>query len=208
MDFNKLKIYDISQPVFDCEIYPGDPKPEKILISSTANNDPCNITKFMMCAHNGTHIDSPNHFINNGKTIDKIPLNKLVGACYVKEFNGEFKEIDARNLINEAKNKYNGSEKKLLLKGDLVVSIDAAKYLALYGIDLIGNEAQTIGPLNAPMAVHLELLGKDIVMLEGIRLNNIKEGVYFLNTAPINLNGCDGAPCRTILIDFLNTNGE
>lgn len=204
MDFNKLKIYDISQPVFGCEIYPKDPEPQKIKISSIDNNDPCNITKLIMCAHNGTHIDSPNHFINDGKTIDQVPLNKLIGVCYVKEFNGEFKKNDAVNLINEAKNKFNGSEKKLLLKGNVVVSLEASKYFADYGIDLIGNESQTIGPIDAPMAVHLVLLGKEVVLLEGIRLNNIKEGVYFLNTAPINLNGCDGAPCRAILIDVFN----
>ena len=69
---------------------------------------------------------------------------------------------------------------------------------------MIGNESQTIGPIDAPMEVHLVLLGKEVVLLEGIRLNNIKEGVYFLNTAPINLNGCDGAPCRAILIDVFN----
>ena len=67
---------------------------------------------------------------------------------------------------------------------------------------LLGNESQTVGPEEAPMAVHLALLGKGVVLLEGIRLKEVPEGVYLLNAAPLNLSGADGAPCRAILTDF------
>ncbi|WP_242843633.1 hypothetical protein [Ruminococcus bicirculans (ex Wegman et al. 2014)] len=65
---------------------------------------------------------------------------------------------------------------------------------------LLGNESQTVGPENAPMEVHLILLGAGTVLLEGIRLAEVSEGVYFLNAAPLNLSGADGSPCRAILI--------
>ena len=68
-------------------------------------------------------------------------------------------------------------------------------------IDLIGNESQTVGPLEAPAQVHYELLAKEVVLLEGIRLDGVKEGVYLLNAAPINLGGSVGAPCRAVLIE-------
>ena len=55
--------------------------------------------------------------------------------------------------------------------------------------------------VSAPMAVHLALLGADVILLEGIRLAELREGVYLLNAAPLNLAGADGAPCRAILID-------
>ena len=71
---------------------------------------------------------------------------------------------------------------------------------AAYNILLLGNESQTVGPQNAPMEVHLALLGANVILLEGIRLSKIIEGVYFLNAAPLNLSGADGAPCRAILI--------
>jgi arylformamidase len=51
------------------------------------------------------------------------------------------------------------------------------------------------------MAVHIELLRADVVLLEGIRLADVSEGVYFLNAAPLNLSGADGSPCRAILIE-------
>ena len=65
---------------------------------------------------------------------------------------------------------------------------------------LLGNESQTVGPENAPMEVHLILLGAGAVLLEGIRLAEVSDGVYFLNAAPLNLSGADGSPCRAILI--------
>lgn len=67
---------------------------------------------------------------------------------------------------------------------------------------LLGNESQTVGPENAPMEVHLLLLGANVVLLEGIRLSEVSEGVYFLNAAPLNLSGADGSPCRAVLIDI------
>ena len=62
------------------------------------------------------------------------------------------------------------------------------------------SESQTVGPLEAPAQVHYELLGAEVVLLEGIRLGEVKEGVYMLNAAPLNLGQADGALCRAILI--------
>ena len=77
---------------------------------------------------------------------------------------------------------------------------EGAKVFASARILLFGNESQTVGPENAPMQVHLIMLGADIVLLEGIRLGGVDEGVYMLNAAPINLGASDGAPCRAVLM--------
>ena len=77
----------------------------------------------------------------------------------------------------------------------------AEKVFASSDILLLGNEPQTVGPQNAPMAVHLALLSADVILLEGIRLAEVSEGIYFLNAAPLNLAGADGSPCRAVLID-------
>lgn len=65
---------------------------------------------------------------------------------------------------------------------------------------LLGNESQTVGPEDAPMEVHVILLGAGVILLEGIRLKDVSEGVYLLNAAPLNLSGADGSPCRAVLI--------
>ena len=80
--------------------------------------------------------------------------------------------------------------------------MEAAEVFAEADILLLGNESQTVGPKDAPMAVHKVLLGKGVVLLEGIRLSEVSEGIYFLNSAPLNLSGADGSPCRAVLIDF------
>ncbi len=195
-----MKIYDISQEVFGCQVYPGDPAPEKKMLNSIEKGDLYNLTTFSMCAHNGTHIDAPFHFLEDGKTVDDICLEAFVGMAYVAEHHGIVSGDDAEEIIEKAKKQNPEAAKRILIKGDVEVSSEAAKVFASSGILLLGNEPQTVGPQNAPMAVHLVLLGADVVLLEGIRLAEVSEGVYFLNAAPLNLSGADGSPCRAILI--------
>ncbi len=195
-----MKIYDISQEVFGCQVYPGDPAPEKKMLSLIEKGDLYNLTTFSMCAHNGTHIDAPFHFLKDGKTVDDLCLEAFVGMAYVAEHHGIVSGDDAAEIIEKAKKQNPEAAKRILIKGDVEVSLDAAKVFASSDILLLGNEPQTVGPQNAPMAVHLALLGADVVLLEGIRLAEVSEGVYFLNAAPLNLSGADGSPCRAILI--------
>ena len=197
-----MKIYDISQEVFSCQVYPGDPKPEKKILKSMEKGEVYNLSAFDMCAHNGTHIDAPFHFIKDGKTVDEICLEAVVGMAYVAEHNGIVTADDAEIILEKAKKQNIDSAKRILIKGDVEVSLEAAKVFASSNILLLGNEPQAIGPQNAPMAVHLELLGAGVILLEGIRLSEVPEGVYLLNAAPLNLSGADGSPCRAVLIDF------
>ena len=195
-----MKIYDISQKVFSCEVYPGDPVPEKKVLKSMQKGEVYNLTAFSMCAHNGTHIDAPFHFIKDGKTVDEICLEVFVGMAYVAEHHGIVTGDDATEIIEKAKIQNSEAAKRILIKGDVEVSLEAAKIFASADILLLGNEPQTVGSENAPMAVHLVLLAADVVLLEGIRLSAVPEGVYFLNAAPLNLSGADGSPCRAVLI--------
>ena len=196
-----MKIYDISQEVFSCRVYPGDPVPEKKAISLMEKGELYNLTAFSMCAHNGTHIDAPFHFIGDGKTVDAICLEIFVGMAYVAEHHGIVSGNDAIEIIEKANVLNPEAAKRILIKGPAVVSLEAAKEFASRGVLLLGNESQTVGPEDAPMAVHQVLLGSNVILLEGIRLAEVSEGIYFLNAAPLNLFGADGSPCRAILID-------
>ena len=59
-------IMDITQELFSCHVYPGDPHPEMTRLQRIENGDVCNLTAFSMCAHTGTHVDAPFHFLQNG----------------------------------------------------------------------------------------------------------------------------------------------
>ena len=196
----KTMIYDISQPIFECGVYPGDPKPELQTLNRMENGDLYNLTAFSMCAHNGTHVDAPFHFIKEGKGISEIPLEKFIGKAYVVSHEGEVTAQDAAEFLKKAEMAAQGAQKRILVKGKAVIGEESARIFADAGIYLIGNESQTVGPENAPMDVHKILLGADVVLLEGIRLGYVPDGVYLLNCAPLNLGMSDGAPCRATLV--------
>ena len=192
-----MKIYDISQEVFSCAVYPGNSSPEKQALYSTQDGDLYNLTAFAMCAHNGTHIDAPFHFLSNGKTVEKMDLTHFVGDCFVARHQGDVTAQDAEMILSRA-----CGVQRILIAGKVTVTAEAAEIFAKSSIKLLGNEGQTVGPEDAPMQVHLILLKQEIALLEGIVLRDVPEGHYFLSAAPLNLGGADGAPCRAYLIDW------
>lgn len=197
-----MKIYDISQELFSCVVFPGDPAPTHEKIASMAEGALYNLTTLSLCAHNGTHIDAPYHFIKDGKTVEQLPLAKTVGWAFVAQEDGFLLAEDAHRILKDAAKAHPEAAKRILLGGKVTVTEEAARVFAEAGIDLLGNESQTVGPEDAPMQVHLTLLSREVVLLEGIRLAHVPTGVYLLSSAPISLAGSDGAPCRAILISL------
>ena len=191
-------IYDITQELFSCRVWPGDPAPSREVLADIGKGDIINLTAFSMCAHNGTHLDAPAHFIGHGKTIGELDPSAFLGHCYVARHEGDVTAADATTILERASEK-NAAE-RILVAGNATVTEEAARIFAASGVKLLGNESQTVGPEEAPMAVHLILLGADVVLLEGIVLSHVPEGRYFLTAAPLNLGGCEGAPCRAMLV--------
>ncbi len=191
-----MKYYDITQELFSSNVYPGDKAPAFRRVSQIENGDMCNVTELEMNAHNGTHIDAPAHFLKDGETIEQIPLDKLIGECTVKSFCGEIMPDDIRKL---------SGKEKILFKGECQLTEEAAEILTECGIHLVGCESQSIALVDAPMKVHLIVLGQKIVILEGLDLSKVSDGEYFLFTAPLKLGGSDGAPCRAVLCDNADT---
>ncbi|MBR4550306.1 MAG: cyclase family protein [Oscillospiraceae bacterium] len=187
-------IYDISQELFSCRVYPGDPAPEKQTLQSIEAGQVCNLSALSLCAHNGTHVDAPFHFFRDGRTVDELGLAPFVGACRVFRHAGDVTAADAERMLALA------DAERILIAGPVTVTADAARVFAAAKLRLLGNESQTVGPEGAPMEVHLLLLGAGTVLLEGLVLDGVPEGRYLLNAAPLNLGGCDGAPCRAWLM--------
>lgn len=190
-----MKLIDISQEVFSCAVYPGDPKPEKQTLAATSCGDLYNLTALSMCAHNGTHIDAPFHFLSEGKTVDQMDLDCFVGRCYVARHSGDVTADHATAILQKA-----AGVPRILIAGPATVTANAARVFADGGIRLLGNESQSVGPEDAPMEVHKILLSHEIALLEGIVLQDVPEGWYILSAVPLNLGGADGAPCRAYLM--------
>ena len=195
-----MKVFDISQEVLSCRVYPGDPAPQREILQSMESGGLYNLSSFQMCVHNGTHVDAPAHFISDGKTVEAVALESFVGMAYVAEHEGVVTAADAATILQKARSADLEAAGRILIKGNAVVSQDAAEVFAGAELRLLGNESQSVGSEDAPMAVHKTLLGKGSVLLEGIRLSEVTEGVYLLNAAPLNIAGAEGSPCRAVLI--------
>ena len=191
-------VIDISQEVLSAAVFPGDPKPSVERLLSIKDGAVCNLSALSMCAHNGTHVDAPFHFIDEGKTIEQINVEAFVGDCFVARHEGDVSAEDAVHILEQANAL--GAGERILIAGKATVTAEAARVFAQAKIRLIGNESQTVGPENAPMEVHKILLGAEVVLLEGVVLKDVLTGKYLLSAAPLNLAGCDGAPCRAVLI--------
>lgn len=190
-----MKVIDVSQEVFSCCVYPGDPAPQRQVLCSMEKGDLYNLSALSMCAHNGTHIDAPAHFIRDGKTVEQLPPDIFVGPCYVARGEGDIGAREAEEILRKA-----GGAQRILIAGNITVTKAAAEVFAAAKIKLLGNESQTVGPENAPMEVHVILLGASVCLLEGVVLKDVAEGAYLLSAAPLNLGASEGAPCRAILI--------
>ena len=134
-------IIDISQEITRCKVYPGDPIPNITKISSMEKGDLYNLSSIFMCAHNGTHVDAPSHFIKEGNTIDKIPLEYFVGECYVHSHNGEVNELDAIKIIEKAK--LNNAKDRILIKGKVKGNVVAKSLVFVTSSGVLDGDITT-----------------------------------------------------------------
>lgn len=93
-------------------------------------------------------------------------------------------------------------EKILLFKGggEAYLSTSAAFALAAAGVTLVGTDAWSIGAPHEEAGPHVELLGADIPILEGLCLSHVKEGTYTLVAFPLYLKGAEASPLRAVLL--------
>ncbi len=191
-------LIDITQELLSCRVYPGDPAPERTWLKRVGEGDPCNLSALSLCSHNGTHVDAPRHFLEEGRSLDQMGLEPFVGPCWVARCHGEIGAEDAAEILEKARAA--DAAERILAAGPCTLTEAGARVFAGAGLLLYGNESQTVGPEDAPMAVHLILLGADTALLEGVVLSGVEEGRYFLNAAPLKAAEGDGAPCRAWLM--------
>jgi arylformamidase len=206
----KLKLYDATLSIHEkMMVYPGDPPFEKKPVSRTHDGDDYNLTRITMSTHLGTHVDPPAHFIENGVTVDRIPLETLIGTGIVADLRG-YTQIDAMAL-DKAGIK---DEKRILLKTDngprllassfhqeyVDLSEDGARFLIERKVCLVGIDSLSIEHHENPGApVHHMLLEAGVLVVEGVHLLDIPPGKYEIFCLPLKIKGADGAPARVIL---------
>jgi arylformamidase len=190
-----MKIYDITRELLSAEVYPGDPTPIMLHKLQISEGDACNLSTISMCLHNGTHIDAPLHFIDGGKSAEKLDLGVFIGECKVVTFfEPEITGADIDEIPNSCE--------RLLIKGFGKSRLSKSAALALIdrGIRLVGIDHPTIGIDSDNIEVHKILLGADIAILEGLDFSGVPSGDYVLVAPPLKIKGADGVPTRAFLM--------
>lgn len=188
-----MRLYDISRELFSSPVYPGDPMPERAPFLSIKNGDVCNLTILSMGSHNGTHLDAPRHFAADGAGVSDIPLEKTIGMCRVVAAHGRITSGQIEEWVHQG-------TKKLLIKGEIIVTPQAAKTMVQCGLELLGVEGPTVGEEGTQETVHKILLGAEMVILESLVLEEPEPGNYFLAAQPLKMSELDGSPVRPVLI--------
>lgn len=208
-----MKYYDVTVAIGeDVPIYEGDPKVMIDTFMSMKDGSAANVSHVCFGAHTGTHVDAPNHFIDGTRRVDELDLDKLVGNCRVIEVEANVTAIGPEHLgdltgvervIFKTRNSTFWNEPEKGFRTDFTfLTLDAARLIADRGTKLVGIDYLSIEAFGSPdHAVHITLLEKEVVILEGVDLRGVPAGDYELICLPLKYVGGtgDGAPARTIL---------
>ncbi|MFM9904533.1 MAG: cyclase family protein [Pyrinomonadaceae bacterium] len=206
-------IYDITVPISAATpIYKGDPGVEITAFKSIASGSSANVSQITFGVHTGTHVDAPNHFIDGAKRVHELDPEKLVGPCRViqipddviaiePEHVGDFRGIS--RVIFKTRNSAFWAEPELGFRTDFTYLTPAtAKLLVDSGVVLVGIDYLSIEKSGSPgHPVHMTLLEKEVVILEGVDLREVAAGDYGMICMPLKYIGAggDGSPARTML---------
>lgn len=166
-----------------------------------------NIGQITTSTHIGTHVDAPFHFLNDGKRILDLDIERYIGRCQV---------IDLSNfpLISEEALRSKGIEhaERLLIQTTLpniptrfpdevsYITPDGAAYMASIGVKLVGVDTPSVDAITSKdLLGHHALHAHDIYILENVMLDGIDEGEYELIALPLALEEADGSPVRAVI---------
>ncbi len=150
-----------------------------------------------MSAHLGTHADAPSHVLTEGRPIGSVPLEAFVGPARVVNLMGRGEvgpDLLPRRALGVARILFR-------TRGKAFLSPLAAVRLAEKGAVLVGTDAASIDPQDAPdLPTHRALLSRGVMLLESLDLERVEPGDYRLLALPLRFSELDSSPVRAILI--------
>lgn len=181
-----------------------------VIVHNTTETIGYNMTQLSIATHQGTHLDAPFHFLDDGKTVDQLELSRCVGQAILVDLTHK-KPKEAIGVSDFAP--YGdkiGEGTKVIYRTDWFkqlpdrryftdfpyMTVELAQWLADCKIGLIGMDVPTPNPTDYD-PVHKILLGAEIVIVEGLaNLGEIGAGEFFFAAAPLRIRGRDGSPVR------------
>ncbi|MDB6072405.1 MAG: hypothetical protein JWO89_45 [Verrucomicrobiaceae bacterium] len=210
-----MRFIDLSHPLRDgLPSFPGDPVLQIAPHCTTASEARCNVSRIAMGSHQGTHLDAMFHFLDDGRTLDQMPLEWFHGPARViripksaseditvEDFakHEQYLVEGARILFETGWQREFGTSK--FFTEFLSMTQEAARYLASRKLRLIGMDTPTPG--RDYYEVHHILLAKDVemVIVESLaNLDQLPDEEFIFSGFPLNFAGRDGSPIRAVAI--------
>ena len=210
LDLEHREIFDISPTISsETPVYPGDVSFKRDVSMDFSKGDHLALSSITTTVHIGAHTDAPNHYSDKGEGIDQRDLKYYLGEAQVLDFsdfkNSLIKHDDVKSI--------NISSKRLLFKttsfnhkgpwSNEFTSFSPCliEYLSNLGVFTIGIDTPSVDPATSKgLDCHNMILKKNMAILEGINLDDVKEGTYSLIALPLKLKDADASPVRAILI--------
>ena len=126
-------------------------------------------------------------------SIGQIPLTRFVGRCIVETVSGELSAEKIGAIISKASGE---ASRRILLRGNASLSVEAAQFLAEFGVLLIGSSLQD-GWCSDITKI---LLPAHVALMTGLDLDSIDDGEYLLSASPILIPDAATSPCRAYLL--------
>lgn len=177
------------------------------------------VSRLKTSTHTGTHIDSPYHFVPEGRKLDELEADRFIRPAVLLDFShkGPKGAVTAAEL----------EEKDISIQtGDIVVirfdwtdemegksgffmespylAPDAARWLVdkdISGFGLDAGNVEDPDKMDTDKAaeIHNILLGSGLIIIEGLtNLSQVPEGRHEIFALPLKLNDCEGAPARVM----------
>jgi arylformamidase len=208
-----MKIFDISVSVGNnIPVYEGDPAVDISVSHSMAKGDAANVTNVCCGAHTGTHVDAPAHFIEGGRKIWDLDLEKLMGPARVVELGADVMAVEPRHipdlegveriLFKTRNSDFWNNNDQGFRKDFTFITPEAARMLAESGIKLVGIDYLSVEKFGSTdFGTHIAFLEKEVVIIEGLDLRAVAPAGYELICLPwkVMSDTGDGAPARAVL---------
>ena len=164
------------------------------------------ITEISLGTHSGTHIDAPAHLLKSSRSIDEVPLERLIGACRVLDCTATTRPIEKGSL-----EPFFPGPPRILLKtrpesdphfrDRTFLGESGADYLIRHHVGCVGTDAHSIEDPCGSGEIHRRLLQEQIAIIELLDLSGVLPGDYWMAALPLRLEGLDGSPARVVLTD-------
>ena len=171
-----MEVYDISMEISeDMPVYKNKPGKKPRILATRTLKEGSNESKIEIESHTGSHVDAPYHILGNGKTIEKMDLEKFMGKAIVLDFTSIKNSITKRTFENSKINIQKDDIILLKTKNKMEKSFDfnfvyleksGAEYLASRKIKAVGIDSLGIERSQPTHDTHKILLSRNIPIFE------------------------------------------